>query len=311
MNDSTLPASYQTPDTASEEYLGQMHALAVSQSPADAAYFKLGHKILMEGKLKHNRTGVDTIAVAGGMFEYNMADGFPLLTSRQLPFKSTRVELEFFIKGLTDKQWLIDRGCHYWDEWCNPQKVPYGHDEATKSKMRLERDLGKVYGYQWRNFNSQDIDQLKRIVDTLKNNPDDRRMICMAWNPAQLGEQALPPCHYGFQVTVIDGTLNLLWNQRSVDFCCGLPANISSYALLLHLLAKESGLKEGKLVGFLADLHIYVNHLENLKIQLSRIAPSAPTIETKNFTSIFDWTYDQTELKDYKPLGKLQFDVAV
>jgi len=261
--------------------------------------------------MKGNRTGVDTLAVAGAMFQHDMSEGFPLLTSRKLPFKSTRVELEFFIKGLTDKSWLQQRGCGYWDEWCNPQKVAYAHDENTKAKMMAEKDLGKIYGYQWRNYNSQGIDQLKRIVDTLKTNPSDRRMICSAWNPAQLGEMALPPCHYSWQVTVIDGTLHLAWNQRSVDFCCGLPANISSYALLLHLLAKESGFKEGTLTGFLMDLHIYEFHFDNLKEQLQRTPPPSPTIQTPDFTSIFEWSYDQTKLEGYNALDKLSFEIAV
>ncbi len=278
---------------------------------ADAEYFRLAHEILGSGYWENNRTGIKTLTIAGGIFQHNMADGFPLLTSRKLPFKSTRVELEFFIKGLTDKQWLIDRGCHFWDEWCNPEKVPYGHDDATLQKMREERDLGYIYGYQWRNFNSQGIDQLKNIIQTLKTNPRDRRMICSAWNPSQLGKMALPPCHYCWQVSVINGALNLAWNQRSVDFCCGLPANIASYALLLHLLAKETGLKEGILTGFLMDLHIYENHIANLKKLISRATPPSPKIETHNFTSIFDWTYDQTELIGYEPLDKLQFDVAV
>lgn len=282
---------------------------------ADKEYFRLADFILSKGEWKDNRTGIRTLAVSGGMFQYEMKDGFPLLTSRGLPFKSTRVELEFFIKGLTDKQWLQDRGCHYWDGWCNPKKVPYSNDEQTKELMKKETDLGKVYGYQWRHWNASDgepgIDQLKKIIDTLKQNPNDRRMLCLAWNPEQIGEQALPPCHYAFQVTVINNKLNLLWNQRSVDFCCGLPANISSYALLLHLLARESGLEEGTLTGFLGDLHIYENHMDNLKIQLSRTPPPSPTIETKNFTSIFNWTHEQTELKDYKPLEKLKFEVAI
>ena len=138
-----------------------------------------------------------------------------------------------------------------------------------------------------------------------------RRMICSGWNPEILGDMALPPCHVSWQVTVINGKLNLMWYQRSVDFCCGLPANIASYALLLHLLAKEAGLKEGVLTGFLADLHIYEFHLTNLKEQLTRTAPAGPTIDTVGFTSVLDWSADQTVLKDYAPLDKLSFGIAV
>lgn len=228
----------------------------------DAEYFRVVNDILTNGRVKKNRTGIDTIGIFGTMIKFDMADGFPLLTTRKLPFKSTKVELEGFIKGITDKKWYQDRGCHYWDEWCNPQKVVYGHSNESKSAMKDEPDLGKIYGYQWRNFNSSGYDQLKNVVNTLKTNPTDRRMIVSAWNPCELHEMALPPCHFWWMVGVEDDKLNLVWGQRSVDTVCGLPANISSYALLLHLLAKETGRKEGILVGQLVDTHIYVNHFE-------------------------------------------------
>jgi thymidylate synthase len=253
------------------------------------------------------------------MFEHDMSDGFPLLTSRKLPFKSTKVELEFFIKGLRSKKWLQDRGCHYWDGWCNPQRVPYANDEETKKKMAAEDDLGLIYGTQWRDFHDPradfsttvGIDQLKNVVDTLKKNPMDRRMIVSAWNPTALYSMALPPCHYGFQVTVIDGYLNLAWNQRSVDVTCGFPQNLASYALLLHLLAKESGLKEGKLIGFLMDTHIYKTHLEGVKQQLTQDIHMLPTIKTDKFTSIFDWTYQDTELIGYTHSDPIKYEVAI
>lgn len=289
---------------------------------ADKQYFNLLNKILTEGKWKNNRTGVDCLTIAGFMFEHDMSEGFPLLTSRKLPFKSTKVELEFFIKGLSSKKWLQDRGCHYWDGWCNPEKVKYGNDEETKVKMAAEDDLGPIYGYQWRYFHGREgeenrggfqysVDQLKNIVNTLKKNPMDRRMICSAWNPLALDKMALPPCHYGFQVTVIDGKLNLAWNQRSCDVCCGIPQNIASYALLLHLLAKESGLKEGKLIGFWMDTHIYSNHIEGVKKQLEQNTFILPEIRTDKFTSIFDWEYQDTELLGYQSSGPIKYDVAI
>lgn len=285
----------------------------------DKEYFRLLNTILEKGKWKGNRTGVDCLTIAGFMFEHDMAEGFPLLTSRKLPFKSTKVELEFFIKGLSSKKWLKDRGCHYWDGWCNPKKVPYANDEETKKKMAAEDDLGLIYGTQWRNFSDPDgcdwghnsVDQLKNIVDTLKKNPYDRRMICNAWNPLALDYMGLPPCHYSWQVNVIDGYLNLAWNQRSVDVCCGLPQNIASYALLLHLLAKESMLKEGRLIGFLMDTHIYVNHIEGVKQQLTQETFDLPTIKTDKFTSIFDWTYEDTELMGYKHSNPIKYEVAI
>jgi len=285
----------------------------------DKEYFRLLTTILEKGKWKGNRTGVDCLTIAGFMFEHDMSEGFPLLTSRKLPFKSTKVELEFFIKGLRSKKWLQDRGCHYWDGWCNPEIVPYANDEETKKKMAVEDDLGLIYGTQWRDFHDphadysvfNGVDQLKNVVDTLKKNPMDRRMIVSAWNPLALGKMGLPPCHYGFQVTVIDGYLNLAWNQRSVDTCCGLPQNIASYALLLHLLAKESGLKEGKLIGFLMDTHIYSNHMDGVKKQLTQETFNLPSIKTDKFTSIFDWTYEDTILCDYKHGNPIKYEVAV
>ena len=159
------------------------------------AYLDIVQKILAEGTLKENRTGIDTMSIAGMLFEHNMEEGFPLLTTKTVPLRLVASELEFFIKGLTDKKWLIDRNNHIWDEWCSPDKVPYGHDEATKERMRNERELGPIYGFQWRNFGaeytahdrkpaSHGVDQLKNLVETLKREPESRRMIVTAWNPA-------------------------------------------------------------------------------------------------------------------------------
>ncbi|MDD3178175.1 MAG: thymidylate synthase [Candidatus ainarchaeum sp.] len=275
-----------------------------------------------KGERKPNRTGVDTFVIAGAIFEHDMADGFPVLTTKSVSFRLIAFELEFFIKGLTDKKWLITENNHIWDEWCSSDKVEYGHDEETKNKMKEERELGPIYGWQWRNFGAKyitfdkkpegkGVDQLKKLVETLKKNPSDRRMIVSAWNPLDLHRMALPPCHYGFQVTVINGKLNLLWNQRSVDSALGLPFNIASYALLLHLLAKEAGLKEGKLIGFLGDTHVYENHISGLKEQLKREPYSLPEIKTNNFKSIFDWKYTDTELVDYKKHPKISFEIVV
>ncbi len=286
------------------------------------AYLDIIKSIIDKGVLKKNRTGVDTIAVAGVMFEHDMKDGFPLLTTKSVPLRLVASELEFFIKGITDKRWLQERNNHIWDEWCTQKKVPYNHDEETKKKMSEERDLGPIYGWQWRNFGAKydsfdkepvgnGIDQLKNLVETLKKNPNDRRMIVSAWNPVDLKDMALPPCHYCFQVTVIDGKLNLLWNQRSVDVALGLPFNIASYGLLLHLLAKETGLKEGKLVGFLGDTHIYVNHLDGLKEQIERKPLQLPKIKTEKFTSIFEWKYEDSIVEDYNHHPRIKFEVAV
>ena len=287
-------------------------------------YLDIVKNILENGEKVDNRTGIKAYTIAGAIFEHDMAKGFPLLTTKKVPFRLIASELQFFINGITDKKWLQDHNNHIWDEWAKPQKAPYGHDEESKKKMLEERDLGPIYGFQWRHFNApyesydsnyegKGIDQLKKVIETLKTNPRDRRMIVSAWNPQQFSEMALPPCHYAFQITVIDGKLNLLWNQRSVDTMLGLPFNIASYALLLHLLAKEAGLKEGKLVGFLADVHIYENHIEGAKEQLSRDTEKypLPKIETENWKSIFDWNYEDTKVLNYQSHDKINFEIAI
>ena len=287
-------------------------------------YLDIVEKILKEGKKVETRTGIKAYTIAGAIFEHDMSKGFPLLTTKKTPFKLVATELEFFIKGITDKKWLQDKNNHIWDEWAKPQLAPYGHDDESKKKMLEERDLGPIYGFQWRHFNApyesyntdytgKGIDQLKKIVETLKTNPRDRRMIISAWNPQQFGEMALPPCHYSFQITVIEDKLNLLWNQRSVDTMLGLPFNIASYALMLHLLAKETGLKEGKLVGFLADVHIYENHIDGAKEQLTRDPEKfpLPTIETENWQSIFEWEAANTKLLNYQSYDKIPFEIAI
>lgn len=288
------------------------------------AYLDIVKKAMDTGIKKMPRQGIEAYTMAGAMLEHDMSQGYPLLTTKKVPFRLVATELEFFIKGITDKQWLLDHNNHIWDEWANPKKAPYGHDEESKKRMIEERDLGAIYGFQWRHFNAEydnydtdytgkGVDQLTRVIEMLKTNPNDRRMIVSAWNPLMLDQMALPPCHYSYQVTVIDGKLNLMWNQRSVDVMLGLPFNIASYALLLHLLAKETGFKEGKLIGFLGDVHIFVNHIEGAKEQLTRDPNKypLPTIVTKNFKSIFDWSSEDTELINYQNYPGIKFDIAV
>jgi thymidylate synthase len=286
------------------------------------AYLDIVKKILAHGFHKSTRTGIDVLTIAGTMFEHDMAEGFPLLSTKKVPFRLVASELEFFIQGITDKEWLREKNNHIWDEWCSGDAVPYDNDERTKTKMMAERELGPVYGWQWRNFGAdyiahntppqgRGVDQLKLLVETLKKDPDSRRMIVIAWNPLDLNRMALPPCHYAFQVTVIDGRLNLLFNQRSVDVALGLPFNIASYGCLLHLLAREAGLGEGKLVGFLGDTHIYVNHIDGLREQIDRTPRALPKIKTENFTSVFDWRYTDTAIEGYDPHPAIKFDIAV
>lgn len=287
-------------------------------------YLDIVKMVLDKGTLVETRTGTKAYTMAGAMFEHDMEEGFPLLTTKKIPFRLVATELEFFIKGLTDKEWLKERNNHIWDEWAHPAKAPYGHDEDSKASMMKERDLGPVYGFQWRHWNTdynswdtdytdKGIDQLKNLVEKLKTNPRDRRMIVSAWNPEKISEMALPPCHYSFQVTVIENKLNLMWNQRSVDTMLGLPFNIASYALLLYLLAKEAGLKEGKLIGFLGDVHIYENHREGAMEQLKRNPDkhTLPKIETNTWKSIFEWKAEDTNLIDYKSYPRIPFQIAV
>ena len=284
-------------------------------------YLDLVEKVLREGKEKHNRTGIDTISITGGLIEYDWGKEwrFPILTSKKMAYKSMMTELEFFIKGKTNKKWLKDRNCHIWDEWCSPKKVPYGTDEVTKEKMKNENDLGPIYGYQWRNFDGSEerrdgADQLANIVTEIKTNPESRRMVCSAWNPNQIKDMALPPCHVLWQVLINteEKTLDLVWFQRSCDLMLGVPFNLSSYATLQYLLCLESGkYSPGKLVGMLSDLHIYKNHLEGAKEQLKRKTHELPKIRTENFKSIFNWEAKDTSLIDYVSEDKIKFEVAV
>ena len=296
-------------------------------------YLDLVKKIIdaPESAWKGNRTGVRAKSISGYMLEHDMSTGFPLLTTKQVPLKMIAVELEGFIKGITNKKWFQERGCHIWDEWCNPEKVPYSTDKYVQDEMKAEMDLGKIYGFQWRKFNGtngdenhglhsyeacarQGYDQLKVIVDRLHNNPSDRRMICTAWNPEQLDEMALPPCHLLWQVVVTGenyDTLNLNWYQRSCDTMLGIPFNLASYALLLVLLAKDAGMKQGKLCGMLGDVHIYENQFETAKTQIKRQPLTLPEIEIPDFTNIYDWTYKQRKLINYKYLGKIEYNLSV
>ena len=286
------------------------------------AYLDIINNVLKEGVRCENRTGIDTFVIPGAHFQHDMSKGFPLLTTKSMPFKCIASELEFFIKGITDKQWLKDRKNHIWDEWASPILAPYGHSNEAKAAMAAERDLGPIYGFNWRHFGTkyrgydkdyegEGVDQLANIVKKLEEDPTDRRMLCTAWDPTKIGEMALPPCHYGFQVTTTGDKLNLFWNQRSVDTMLGLPFNIASYALLLHLLAKQNGFEEGTLNGFLADVQIYENHIEGAQEQLKRDPLPLCKIETEKFDSIFNWEYEDSKRVNYEHHPKINFDIAI
>lgn len=292
-------------------------------------YLDIVQHILDNGQRKSNRTGVDTLVVPNVHFSHDIKDGFPLLTTKKMAFKTMLVELEGFIKGITSKRWYQERGCKIWNEWANPQKVQdklcelppeQQTDDARKEIQLVENDLGPIYGYQWRQFgkaynpfddgNKSGFDQLKYIVETLKTNPDDRRMVCSAWNPRQFYLMALPPCHLDFVVSHINGTLNLHWTQRSCDFALGASINISSYATLLLLLCKTTNMTPGNLSAIFCDCHIYENHIEGLREQLTRTPAKLPSLSiTKD--DIFEWTHEDVELNDYNPQDAIKFPIAV
>ena len=224
---------------------------------------------------------------------------------------------------MSSKSWLKDRGCHIWDEWGNPQKAPYGKDPESQARMAAEDDLGRIYGVQWRRWRGAkvsadgsvrlgEIDQLAKALDTLRVDPYSRRIMVEAWNPADLDEMALPPCHYGFQLLSDGETLDLLWSQRSVDTPLGLPYNIASYGLLLQLIASSVGMRPGKLIGFLADVHIYEDQMSGVEEQLSRAPRDLPTLRLKEgFTDVLQWSAGEYILEGYDPHPAISFPIAV
>ena len=268
------------------------------------SYLDLVQNTLMQGYWKETRTGLRAFTTFGQVFKHDMIGRFPLLTTKKMAYKSIWVELEGFIKGITSKKWYQERNCNIWNEWSNPT-----NDE--------DNDLGPIYGYQWRRFNEiydendngslKGYDQLKNIVETLKNNPESRRMVCSAWNPIQIDSMALPPCHVLWNVVVIGKRLHLLWHQRSSDLMLGVPFNIASYATLLLLLAKEANLSPGILQGTFADCHIYENQIDGAKEQLRRQPGPLPTIDLGNYNSIYTWSGENTVLQDYNPYPKIDF----
>lgn len=285
-------------------------------------YLDLLKEVLSHGELTPNRTGIDAYVIPHAMLKNKDQGrrGFPLLTTKKMAWKSIRIELEFFIKGLTDKRWLQDRGCHIWDEWCDPTQLPEGTDPLIKKQMAKNcPDLGPIYGFQWRQFNgfqSEDgvtgIDQLATIVNTLKKDPHNRQQVCTAWNPCQLGVMALPPCHLAWHVFITNGKLHLCWFQRSCDMFLGVPFNMASYGLLLHLLALELHLEEGTLTGFLSNVHIYKNHVTQVQEQLRRLPFVTPTIHTdERGFSIFNWKWEDTILENYQSHGAIKGDIAI
>ena len=278
-------------------------------------YLDLLKNILDNGTLKHNRTGVDTISYPCQFLRHDMREGFPLLTTKKVGLKTVCGELEMFIKGEHSKKFLHERNVKIWNAWCNPQKVPYSTDPEQQKLMEAEDDLGKIYGYQWNNFNDSGVNQLKNAIETLKTNPTDRRMLVSAWNPLQLNEMALPPCHFCFQLISDGEYVDLLWSQRSADTLLGVPYDLASYAMLLTLICHQVKMKPRFLAASFGDAHIYVNHLEQVKEQLSREPYKLPTVKILNADdpdwTIWDWKYTDFELENYQSHPAIKALIAV
>ena len=251
-------------------------------------YQDLLSRILSEGIKKEDRTGTGTISVFGHQARYNLEDGFPLLTTKKLHLKSIIYELLWFLKGDTNIKYLKDHGVSIWDEWA---------DENG--------ELGPVYGHQWRSwpdYNGGTIDQISNVVEMIKHNPDSRRMIVNAWNVAEVDNMALPPCHTMFQFYVANGKLSLQLYQRSADTFLGVPFNIASYALLLQMMAQVTGLQPGEFVHTTGDTHLYLNHIEQAKLQLTRTPRPLPRmIINPDIKDLFSFDFDDFQLEGYDP----------
>lgn len=278
-------------------------------------YLDLLKTILDNGTLKHNRTGVDTISYPCQFIRHDMREGFPLLTTKKVGLKTVCGELEMFIKGEHSKKFLHERNVKIWNEWCNPKKVPYSTDLEQQKLMEAEDDLGKIYGYQWNNFNDSGVNQLKNAIETLKTNPTDRRMLVSAWNPLQLDEMALPPCHFCFQLISDGEYVDLIWNQRSLDAFLGGGFDLASYGMLLTLICHQVKMKPRFLAASFGDAHIYVNHLEQVKEQLSREPYKLPTVKILNADkpewTIWDWKYTDFELENYQSHPAIKAQIAI
>jgi thymidylate synthase len=261
-------------------------------------YLDLLNRVLAEGVHKEDRTGTGTISVFGHQMRFNLEDGFPCLTTKKLHLKSIIYELLWFLNGDTNIKYLNENGVRIWNEWADEQG-----------------DLGHIYGYQWRSwpdYAGGSIDQITEAVNTIKNNPDSRRIIVSAWNVADIPNMKLPPCHAFFQFYVADGKLSLQLYQRSADIFLGVPFNIASYALLLQMMAQVTGLKAGDFVHTLGDAHIYTNHLEQVKLQLSREPRQLPKLSiNKDVKDIFSFQYSDFELINYDPHPHIKGVVAV
>jgi thymidylate synthase len=261
-------------------------------------YHDLLERILSDGAEKTDRTGTGTLSVFGHQMRFNLASGFPMLTTKKLPLKSIIYELLWFLKGNTNVRYLQEHKVTIWDEWA---------DENG--------DLGPVYGSQWRSWPAPDgrsIDQISNLIEMIRKNPDSRRLIVSAWNPADVDKMALPPCHCLFQFYVANGKLSCQLYQRSADVFLGVPFNIASYALLTMMVAQVTGLKPGDFVHSLGDAHLYSNHLDQARLQLTRLTRPLPTMSINpDVKDIFSFRYEDFTLENYDPHPHIKAEVAV
>lgn len=263
----------------------------------DDQYEALLRHVLATGTHKSDRTGTGTRSVFGHQLRYDLAAGFPLITTKRVHFKSLAVELLWFLRGESNVKWLQEQGVTIWDEWAD-----------------ANGDLGPVYGVQWRSWPTPDggsIDQISQLLETLRRDPDSRRMIVSAWNVGLISEMALPPCHAMFQFYVADGRVSCQVYQRSADLFLGVPFNIASYALLVHLIAQQADLEVGDLVWTGGDCHIYDNHHEQVQEQLSRSPLPFPRLEVRKAASLFDYSYDDLQVVGYEHHPAISAPVAV
>lgn len=310
-------------------------------------YLDLLQYVLDHGHKKSDRTGTGTISVFGYQARFDLQKSFPLLTTKKVPFGLIKSELLWFLHGDTNIRYLLEHKNHIWDEWAfkkyiesadyqGPDMTDFGRrslvDEDFAEQYKLEKskfdqsilnddefakkygDLGFVYGAQWRHWQKRDggiIDQIKDVIEMIKTTPDSRRMIVSAWNPEDVPTMALPPCHTLFQFYVNDGKLSCQLYQRSADLFLGVPFNIASYALLTHLIARETGLEVGEFVHTFGDAHIYLNHLDQVKEQLSRKPQAAPQLVINSDKSIFDLDVKDIVVENYQPLPAIKAPVAV
>ena len=261
-------------------------------------YLDILNRILTEGVKKEDRTGTGTLSLFGTQARYDLRDGFPLLTTKKLHLKSIRHELLWFLKGDTNVKYLQENGVRIWNEWA---------DENG--------ELGPVYGHQWRSwpdYQGGTIDQIKNVLEQIKNSPDSRRMIVSAWNVAEVEKMALPPCHTMFQFYVAEGRLSLQLYQRSADTFLGVPFNIASYALLLQMMAQVTGLEAGDFIHTTGDTHLYLNHIEQARLQLTRTPRQLPRIEINpDVKDIFGFRYEDFRLEGYDPCEHIKAEVSV